>query len=153
MTALSNACKLYRSKICNIQTYISSQVDLMTKHVCRMFEESQHIVLQKFQIRYDQILSIRQISETMSDSVEFDIRHIPILWIDNVTSHITKLWLRWLQIYGKSQGCMDQTLPNLGRKYGSPRHSTSLRFQTACSVLKWGQLKSKCGGITLCPSL
>ena len=83
-----------------------------------MFEESQHIVLQKFQIRHDQILSIRQISETMSDFVEFDIRHIPILRIDNVTAashhtsqscdcggsksteNLTDAWIKLYRIWG-----------------------------------------------------
>jgi len=34
VTALSNARKLYRSKICHIYAYISSLFDLMTLNLC-----------------------------------------------------------------------------------------------------------------------
>jgi len=61
VTALSNACKLYRLKICHILADISSLFEPNDlKHVCRMFLQSQHIALQKFRIWHDQILSIRQ---------------------------------------------------------------------------------------------
>ena len=49
----------------------------MTLHiyVCIMFLESQHIVLQKFRIQHDWILSIHRILENVSDSDSESQKH------------------------------------------------------------------------------